>query len=88
MTKQEFLECCRGTELSFYGYYKYTFYFDADLEDKVHLMAGFGGNADDIYRLSIDKDSKFVIEDDFEEIFSYVTLTDGTGNPLFSWYDY
>lgn len=88
MTKQEFLERCKGTGVSFSSYYKYTFTFTGTTEQGEQVVAGFGGNADDIYRANINKDSKFVIEDDFEEIFYFVTLTDGTGKTLFSWYDY
>lgn len=63
MTRQEFYEKYGNVEVRFSSYYKYTFTYAADLPDGKHLTCGCGGNADDIYRLSVYADDSATVGD-------------------------
>lgn len=53
-TIEEVIEKYGNIFVTFSSYYKYSFSFGADIEDGIHIGLSVGGNADDIYRLSID----------------------------------
>lgn len=42
--------------VTFSSYYKYSFFFGADIEDGIHIGLSIGGCADDVYRLSVNTD--------------------------------
>jgi len=54
MTKSEFYEKYGDVEVTFVGYYKYTFDYVSTLSDGNTLYCQYGGDADDIYRFDVD----------------------------------
>lgn len=45
--------------MRFECYYKYVFSFVGETED-IRILCNYGGNSDDIYRFSLDRDSKLL----------------------------
>ena len=56
MKREEIIEKYGKVKLKFSHYYKYTFTYSGIASDGVKVIAGVGGGADDIYKLSVDSD--------------------------------
>lgn len=54
MTRDEFLNKYGDVLVTFTDYYKYAFRFSADLDDGSRLVVEVGGDADEIYRMTVD----------------------------------
>jgi hypothetical protein len=53
MTKDDFMAKYGDVEVTFSSYYKYTFMYEAVLDNGHTLTVSIGGNADDIYRMDV-----------------------------------
>lgn len=58
MTKQEFFDKYGDVVVSFSSYYKYVFYYKADLPDGTLIHVSVGGNSEDIYRFDISSEDR------------------------------
>ena len=63
MTRQEFYEKYGDLEVTFSHYYKFTFDFAAYLGEGKVVTVGVGGNAEDIYRFTVEPDTPVKISE-------------------------
>lgn len=64
MTKEQFIEKYGFVKVSFNSYFKYTFTFRGILiNENTEVMISVGGSADAIYRISIDSDDEYQIDE-------------------------
>lgn len=61
ITKKQFIEKYGEIKVKFESYYKYTFTYSATLPDGKIISVGYGGNSDDIYKLSVTSDEEKTI---------------------------
>ena len=57
MTREEFYEKYGDVPVKFSDYYKYTFFYEATLNNGDRLRVGYGGDSRQIYRHDVDRDS-------------------------------
>lgn len=63
MTREEFYAKYGEVEVVFTSYYKFTFYYGADLPDNRRVGVCYGGNGDDIYLHGVDVGVPIKIKD-------------------------
>lgn len=61
MTRAQFYEKYGNVSVRFVSYYKFTFTYGATLPDGKRLLCGYGGSADDIYRLEVNGDEQELV---------------------------
>lgn len=61
MTKKDFFEKYGDVKVKFSSYYKYIFYYVAELPDGSRITCGYGGCGEDIYRYQVDSDDEMTI---------------------------
>lgn len=61
MNKQEFLAQYGSVKVKFSSYYKYVFYYAADLDGGSRLCCEVGGNSDDIYRHEVSAEHEEIV---------------------------
>jgi len=81
MTKDEVLMKYGDVPLKFDRYYKYTFSFSGIASDGAVISLWYGGDHNDIYRFSVDKDTVMTLKEEYKEATVY---KDGAG----LWSDY
>lgn len=85
MTKQEFMEKYGEVRVKFSSYSKFTFYFDATLEDGSKLYISVGGDSDDIYRFDVSADEEIPVSG----LDPYAgKVVDKSGTSIVEFYDY
>lgn len=63
MSYEEFIEKYGDIEVTFSSYYKYYFRYSAVVEDGNELIVEIGGDADDIYRMTVGSNDSATIRD-------------------------
>lgn len=87
-TIQEVLQKYGETLVTFLSYSKYSFYFSGTANDGTIIGASIGGNADNIYRSSVNTDPITLNELNNKDEIIFLYGKDNTGNELFSLYEY
>lgn len=84
LTRKEFMDKYGEVEVRFRSYYKFTFYFNAELEDGATLSVGVGGSADEIYREEVAADTAGKVAG----LFPYCGSVYKDGERVEGFYDY
>ena len=87
MTREEMLQKYGDVAVKFSSYYKYTFYYAADLPDGGRILVGVGRNSDDIYRFNVANDESVPIKHLDMEPYT-VDVFDKDGKRVDDFYDY
>lgn len=86
MTREEMLQKYGDVVVKFSSYYKYTFYYAADLPDGGRILVGVGGNSDYIYRFNVVNDEAMPIKY-LDEPYT-VDVFDKDGKMIDDFYDF
>lgn len=84
ITREEFYEKYGDVLVSFSNYYKYTFTYDATLQDGKRLTVGYGGDPSQIYRHDVRRDSTETVS----QLGPYTGSVYEDGEEVEGFYDY
>lgn len=83
MNQKEAQEFFDGVTLNFQSYYKFTFTYSGEKDNKL-VEVHFGGDSNDIYRTEFGPTEMFDKNFDFE----YMSVSERDGLEVYSFYEY